>query len=445
MQLTLPVKIQPTPEQEPVMWDLSEKCRLVYNFGLSERKDAYKNKIKISYRKQQDDLPNLKQRFPEYNWVYSKVLQGALKCLDNDYKSFFNLRKNKDIRARTPKFKGKQYFTTMIFNQSGFEISDSDDNVIISKSMDTCIHTPGAVYSDQDKIYINFSHKHPSRIPLKFELPVDVFSNQILKDATGIKQVNLYQKDNKDFYISITYEVPIVRYNHVGSYLAIDIGVGKQAMVDSDGKFTELVNRRPDKYWEPKIQSIQSKRDHCRKHSRKWTRLNANLVRMKRKSSNQLKDNQHKITRHIVENNDVNDIIMGKLDIKQMASKKPRSSRKERSQNRGTHNSGHMGRFAQFLTYKAERLGKRVTRIDESYTSKDCCVCKSRQDIGLDVRTYICPICGNILDRDYNSSVNILLRYYEHNALWTSYQHLVGKLRQTGLWIGIIPKGMILK
>ncbi|MBP1910597.1 helix-turn-helix domain-containing protein [Methanolobus bombayensis] len=42
MQLTLPIKIQSTPEQESVLWDLSEKCRLIYNFGLKERQDAYR-------------------------------------------------------------------------------------------------------------------------------------------------------------------------------------------------------------------------------------------------------------------------------------------------------------------------------------------------------------------------------------------------------------------
>ena len=444
MQLTLPIKIQPTPEQESVLWDLSEKCRLVYNFGLSERRDAYKNKIKISYVKQQNDLPNIKQRFPEYNWVYSKVLQGTLKCLDNDYKSFFNLRKNKDVKAKPPGFKGKQYFTTMVFNQSGFDITDSSGHVIISKSMDTRIRKPTSDYLIHDKIYIDFSHKHPSGIPLKFELPADLFDERIFRQATDIDQVNVYLKDD-GYYVSITYEVPTVKYNHVGSYLAIDIGVGKQAMVDSDGKFTELVNRRPDLYWEPKVQQVQSRRDHCLKNSRKWSRLNKNLVRMKRKSSNQLRDNQHKITRNIIENTDANTIIIGKLDVKQMAAKRPKASKRKRSTNRGTHNSGHIGRFAQFLTYKAEKAGKKIIRIDESYTSKKCCVCGTIKDMLLGNRTYECDICGNILDRDQNSSVNILLRYFKHNALWTSYQRMVDNLRQTGLLIGIIPNGMILK
>ncbi|MBP1910389.1 RNA-guided endonuclease InsQ/TnpB family protein, partial [Methanolobus bombayensis] len=130
MQLTLPIKIQSTPEQESVLWDLSEKCRLIYNFGLKERQNAYKNKTKINYIMQQNKLPEIKQKFPDYKIVYSKVLQGCLKCLDNDYKSFFNLLKNKDTKAKPPGFKGKKYFTTMIYNQSGFSITDSNDNVL---------------------------------------------------------------------------------------------------------------------------------------------------------------------------------------------------------------------------------------------------------------------------------------------------------------------------
>ncbi|MDI3485840.1 MAG: putative transposase [Methanolobus sp.] len=444
MQLTLPIKIQSTPEQESVLWDLSEKCRLIYNFGLKERQDAYRNKSKINYIMQQNKLPEIKQRFSDYKIVYSKVLQGCLKCLDNDYKSYFNLKNNKDAKARPPGFKGKKYFTTMIYNQSGFSITDSSNNVLVSKSMDTRIHKPEIEYSEQDKIYIDLSHKHPSGISLKFELPAILLEKQIFSKATDIDQVNIYQKD-KDFYISITYEVPAVKHCDNNSYLAIDIGSSKQTMVDSDGKFKELKNRRPDKYWEPKIQPIQSRRDHCKNKSRKWKRLNKNLVRMKRKSSNQLKDNQHKITSNIIENTDANTIIIGKLDVKQMASKKLKASKKDKSTNRGTHNSGHIGRFAQFLTYKAESLGKRVIRIDESYTSKKCCICGTIKDMPLGYRTYECDYCGNILDRDMNSSVNILLRYFKHNALWTSYQSIVDNLRQTGLLIGIIPNRMIVK
>ncbi|WP_052722527.1 zinc ribbon domain-containing protein [Methanosarcina sp. WH1] len=40
-----------------------------------------------------------------------------------------------------------------------------------------------------------------------------------------------------------------------------------------------------------------------------------------------------------------------------------------------TQNQGYLSRFIEFLTYKAELTGKRVIRIDEAYTSKECCIC----------------------------------------------------------------------
>ena len=76
MQLTQQIRIKPTTAQEVVLNTLSEKCRLIYNFALKERKEAFKNKLKgINYIKQQNDLPEIKKKFPEYNYVYSKVLQ----------------------------------------------------------------------------------------------------------------------------------------------------------------------------------------------------------------------------------------------------------------------------------------------------------------------------------------------------------------------------------
>jgi hypothetical protein len=42
-QRTQKVRIFPTNKQEEVLWVLSERCRLIYNFGLAERKEEFKN------------------------------------------------------------------------------------------------------------------------------------------------------------------------------------------------------------------------------------------------------------------------------------------------------------------------------------------------------------------------------------------------------------------
>ena len=96
MHLATKIKISVDPDQADVLWHLSEKCRLLYNVALAERTRNYREnkdlpeKEYIGYVQQANDLPELK-KYPEYTWVYSKVLQTTLKSLDDNFKSFFAL------------------------------------------------------------------------------------------------------------------------------------------------------------------------------------------------------------------------------------------------------------------------------------------------------------------------------------------------------------------
>lgn len=379
MQLTQQIKVEPNEEQKQVLWGLSEKCRLIYNFGLKERIENWeqnrdKPKIKrdyISYTDQQNELPKLKQQYPEYKWVYAKVLQMVLKKLDADYKSFFALKRNRDKKSKPPKFKGRKYFTTMCYNQSGFKV---------------------------EKEYVELSHKHPSNIDLKFRIPEKF-------DFEKIYQVSIYQKDD-DFYISVVYEKREKEYVDNGKYQAFDLGITKHTAVNTESKFIEFYNKRPDKYWQPKIEEVQSRRDHCKKNSNRWKWYSKKLNKMKRKSSNQLKDFQHKLSRKIVDNTKANTIIVGKLSVKKMS----QINKYEKGLHKSMHNTGNISRFVRFLTYKAKIAGKRVIEINERGTTKTCCVCGKKQNMPLYKRIYRCD-CGNAIDRDKNSAVNIMKRF----------------------------------
>jgi putative transposase len=47
LTLTRKIPIFPSSEQEQVLWDLSEKCRLLYNFALAERRQNWEtNRMK---------------------------------------------------------------------------------------------------------------------------------------------------------------------------------------------------------------------------------------------------------------------------------------------------------------------------------------------------------------------------------------------------------------
>ena len=74
VQLTQKIRIYPTEEQLDVLWDLAEKCRLIYNFALSDRINNWKEQKElpkeerkyITYTQQQNQLPQIKQTYPEY-------------------------------------------------------------------------------------------------------------------------------------------------------------------------------------------------------------------------------------------------------------------------------------------------------------------------------------------------------------------------------------------
>jgi putative transposase len=413
LQLAKKIRIYPTKEQIDVLWELSEKCRLVYNFALNDRQDTYKKEGRsVNYTEQQNKLPDFKKRNPEFKMVYSKTYQGILKKLEGSYNSFFGHQKNGNKKARPPNFKGRNYLMTIPYNQSGFHLFSN---------------------------YISFSHSVNDT-----ELVFDIGN---LADGLKVKQAEIVNdnpyKARGKFYICFTYDIEIEdAYSDNGNYQAIDLGITKiVTAINSKGKFFEVKTPRPDNYWNPKIDAAKSRRDHCigskkgSVKSRRFLRIARAVTKMSRKKANQVKDFQHKLSRTMVENTKANTVIVGDLSVQQMAQPKIKNGKKEKKtkqkkgQNRSTQGLGNLGRFAQFLTYKAELIGKRVIRIDEKNTSKKCCYCGKKHDMPTYERVMLCD-CGNNIDRDRNSAVNIMLRFLSQNALWTGYQQFVGNLRQ---------------
>lgn len=66
------------------------------------------------------------------------------------------------------------------------------------------------------------------------------------------------------------------------------------------------------------------------------------------------------------------------------------------------------GMFLNFLEYKLKDRGKYFIKVDKWFPSSQICSkCGHTQKMPLDVRTYVCPECGNIIDRDMNAAINI--------------------------------------
>ncbi|MFI5277126.1 MAG: RNA-guided endonuclease InsQ/TnpB family protein, partial [Ktedonobacterales bacterium] len=84
--------------------------------------------------------------------------------------------------------------------------------------------------------------------------------------------------------------------------------------------------------------------------------------------------------------------------------------------NRMTHNhclaksihDAAWSQFASLLAYKAAWAGRKYVAVNPAYTSQDCSQCGHRHKLSLSDRTYTCPCCGLVIDRDRNASLNIL-------------------------------------
>ncbi len=412
LQLTAKIKIIPTKAQREVLWILAENCRLIYNFANKERKEWWdKNKhlpkrkrdkeSKPSYNKQSAQLPKLKEIYPRYQQNYSKTLQDILKELEANYKSFYALRDKGDENAEPPGFKGKKYFTTIHYNQKGFKIQGRK---------------------------ITFTHFYPTKKTTEVDLTFEMNGKLTFVDSK-VKQVTIYQEHKtKEFYLSIIYEPNILEYFDNGIYQAIDLGVMNLIAATNShaGKSIVIKNNRVDKYWQPKINELKSKRDHCKKYSNKWHWCNDKLQKMKRKQTNQQKDFQHKISKKVVENTRANTLIIGDLNVKEMSESKQNDKKNDKSRHRTMQSTGSIGRFARFLTYKAERLGKKVIRLSERNITKRCTYCMTKENRSLSERTINCD-CGLTIDRDTSSSATLLQRFLALLAL--SHQRLVVRQR----------------
>jgi len=154
-----------------------------------------------------------------------------------------------------------------------------------------------------------------------------------------------------------------------------------------------------------------SKRDHCKKYSHKWHWYNEKLNRIHKKQTYQQIDFQHKTSKKIVENTKANTIIIGDLCTKQMVRRKKGDKKNRKSLHRTVHNTGVIGRFSRFLTYKAQKIGKKVIRISEKNTTKRCSFCGMKEQRYLSERIIHCDKCGIVIDRDINASINIMQRF----------------------------------
>ncbi len=112
--------------------------------------------------------------------------------------------------------------------------------------------------------------------------------------------------------------------------------------------------------------------------------------------------------------------------LRAMSKSKKSDKKNDKSRHRTMQSSGSIGRFAGYLTYKAEKLGKNVIRISERRTTKRCSYCMNKENRKLSERTISCD-CGLEIDRDTSSAGTQMQRFLALLAL--SQKRLVVRQR----------------
>ena len=130
--------------------------------------------------------------------------------------------------------------------------------------------------------------------------------------------------------------------------------------------------------------------------SKKIKSLSKDLFKCELKLKNKRKDENHRISKTIVDNNDF--IFMEDLSLKGM---QKLWGHKIKQLN--------LGQLVNFIKYKAENQGKVFYKIGKFYpSSKTCSCCGASKNLTLSDRVYRCNNCSLVIDRDINASINIL-------------------------------------
>ena len=338
--ITYKFRLYPTEEQERQMTETLEICRQTYNYFLSKIKEN--NKIP-SRLKLQAELPKLKKEKPELNRVYSKVLQMVLYQLYSNLKALSRLKK-KGKKVGKLRYKGK-WFKTFVYNQSGFKIIRTGKRL--------------------DKLHLSKIGDIPIRIHREIE--------------GKIKQVIIKRYRSGKWFALICVEKEKKQLPKTNKVVGIDVGI-RFFLTDSEGR--QIENPRFYEKTLKRIKIEQKRLSRKKKGSKNWEKQRRKLAKAYEKLVNQRNDFLHKLSRFYVDNYDV--ICVENLNIRNMVR---------------NHNlaqkilDASWGKFIAMLSYKAERAGRRVIKVNPRGTSK-----------GL---TYNDPL------RDYISACRILMRGWD--------------------------------
>ena len=348
MRKTFKYRLYPTKLQTTKMNNILEQTRWVYNETLALRKNAWESeKISIPLYASQKELTKWISEKPELKAVQSQVLQNAQVRVDLAFKAFWRRCKAGE-NPGFPRFKGKGWYHSITYPQSGFRI-----------------HSDGVYLSKID------------RVKIVLHRPIQ----GIIKTCTVKKTPT-----NKWYvYFSCETEKP-EPLPKTGKITGIDLGLLTYVQCSDGSKINKPRFFNEEQKALVKIQ---------KKVQNKKTKHTEALIHERIK--NKREDFCHKNSKKIVDKYDF--IAHEDLNIKDMIEQKKFSK---------SIADAAWATLIQFMTTKAENAGRVIVAVDPRGTSQRCSQCGTVVPKTIEDRVHNCSHCGFKTGRDLNSALEIL-------------------------------------
>ena len=303
-----------------------------------------------------------KETYPFLAKIDSRALFNINNALTSAYKNFFKKR------AGFPTFKSKrrnkQSYTTWNSNKQHPTIRIENNRICLPK--------------------IGF-------VKIKY--------HRSIPEDYKIKQATITKNPSGKYYVSICVEY---EYEYPTPVLNKDNSIGLD--YSSPDFYVDNQGKKPNypKYFrkaEEKLAKEQCRLSHMIKGSKNWEKQRIKVAKCYEKVSNQRKDWLHKLSYYFAENYDY--VFVEDLNLLKMAG--------TLKLGKSTNDNG-FGYFRTFVEYKMKDRGKIFHKIDKWFpSSKTCHYCGYvKEDLTLNDREWICPNCGKLIYRDWNSAINIL-------------------------------------
>jgi putative transposase len=353
MLKTYKYKLDPTRKQKQLLSQSLDLCRGLYNMCLEQKQYQ-----RIGRFEQDLQLTKLKEVFPEYREVYSEVLQNVLKTLDKAFQNFFRRIKNGE-KAGYPRFKGKNRYDSLQFNNKGFKLNGKQ---------------------------LSVSKIGNIKVRLSRELPADAI----------VKTLNIKRSVN-GWFCTLTFEYKPVPLPKNRKKIGIDVGIENFAAL-SDGTFIQ----NPRFYEAGQAELRTAQRRVARRTNKRSNRRRKAVVLLQKvhaRIANKRLDFLHKETTKLVRK--FGTIVFENLNIKGLAQGILSKQVLDAS----------WGTFISMSEWKAaDAVNRKVLKVPAPYTSQECPKCGNRKKKLLSERQHKCSKCGYQTHRDTAAAEIILAR-----------------------------------